>query len=128
MRPATPPLKIQLARALTASRQYPEAEQLYKQLIDKDKTYTQAYTELYNLYLVQHRVDEAEQILKTGAANNPKQVNLLVLLAGLYSNLKRHDDMVAVLNRIKGHAKDFNRALSAGGRFLFPQRGFRPSF
>src|SRR6202044_3681233 len=38
MQPPTPTLTMQLARALAADRQFPEAEQLYKQLIDKDKT------------------------------------------------------------------------------------------
>jgi tetratricopeptide (TPR) repeat protein len=115
----TPTLTMQLARALAADHQYAEAEKLYKQLIDKDKTFTLPYTELYSLYLIQNRVDDAEQILKTGAANNPKQVNLLVLLARFYSNLKRHSDMVAVLDRIKSHVKDFDRAYLLVGDFYF---------
>jgi tetratricopeptide (TPR) repeat protein len=119
MRPPTPTLTMQLARALAADRQYPEAEQLYKQLIDKDKTFILPYTELYSLYLMQNRVADAEQILKAGVANNPKQVNLLVLLAGFYSNLKRHSDMVAVLDRIKSHVKDFDRAYLLVGDFYF---------
>jgi len=119
MKPPTPTLTMKLAQALTADRQYPEAEQLYKQLIDKDKTFTQPYTQLFRLYVVQNRVADAEQILKAGAANNPKQVNLLVLLSGFYSNLKRHSDMVAVLDRIKSHAKDFDRAYLLVGDFYF---------
>ena len=119
IKPPTPNLTIRMARALAADRQYAEAEQLYKQLIDKDKTFVLAYTELYNVYLIQNKIAEAEQILKTGAANNPKQVNFLVLLAGFYSGLKRHDDMVSVLNRIKTHAKDFDRAYLVVGDFYF---------
>jgi tetratricopeptide (TPR) repeat protein len=68
---------------------------------------------------MQNRVADAEQILKAGVANNPKQVNLLVLLAGFYSNLKRHSDMVAVLDRIKSHVKDFDRAYLLVGDFYF---------
>jgi tetratricopeptide (TPR) repeat protein len=119
IKPPTPNLTMQLARALAADRQYPEAEQLYKQLIDKDKTFVQAYTELYNVYLIQNKVGDAEQLLKAGAANNPKQVNFLVLLAGFYSGLKRHDDMVGVLNQIKAHAKDYSRAYLLVGDFYF---------
>jgi tetratricopeptide (TPR) repeat protein len=119
IRPPAPSLTMQLARALAADRQYAEAEQLYKQLIDKDKTLTLGYTELYSVYLVQHRIADAEQILKAGAANNPKQVNLLVLLAGFYSGLKRHAEMVEVLNRIKSHVKDFDRAYLLVGDFYF---------
>jgi len=115
-------ITIQLARALAADQQYPEAEKLYKQLIDKDKTLAVAYTELYNLYRIQNRAGDAEQVLKAGAANNPKQVNFLVLLAGFYSSLKRHDDMVGVLNQIKGHAKDFDRAYLLVGDFYLRNR------
>ncbi len=112
-------LLMQLARALSADKQYAEAEKLYKQLIDKDKTYASAYTELFNVYLVQNKVADAEQILKAGAASNPKQINFLVLLASFYSGLKRHDDMVGVLNQIKGRAKDFDRAYLTVGDFYF---------
>ena len=119
IKPPTPALKMQLARALAASRQYPESEQLYKQLIDQDKTFVLAYTELYSVYVVQNKLEDAEQVLKTGAANNPKQINFLVTLAGYYSSTKRHDDMVAVLNRIKSHAKDFPRAYIVVGDFYF---------
>src|ERR1700722_2819314 len=56
IKPPTPALTMQLARALAANRQYADAEQLYKQLIDKDKTFTQAYSELYSLYLIQKRL------------------------------------------------------------------------
>src|SRR3984885_841291 len=119
LKPPTPSLTMQLARALAANKQYADAEQLYKQLIEKDKTFTSGYTELYKLYLIQRRIPDAEEILKSGAANNPKQVELLAMLAGFYSGLKRHDDMVAVLNRIKSHAKDFDRAYLLVGDFYF---------
>jgi tetratricopeptide (TPR) repeat protein len=115
----TPALKMQMARALAASRQFPEAEQIYKQLIDQDKTFVLAYTELYSVYVVQNKLPEAEQVLKNGAASNPKQVNFLVTLAGFYSSLKRHDEMVGVLNQIKSHAKDFPRAYLVVGDFYF---------
>ena len=119
LKPPTSNLTMQLARALAADRQYAEAEKLYQQLIDKDKTFVLAYTELYSVYLLQNKIADAEQILKTGAANNPKQMNFLVLLASFYSGLKRHEDMVGVLNQIKSHAKDFDRAYLVVGDFYF---------
>ena len=119
IRAPTPALKMQLARALAASRQFPESEQIYKQLIEQDKTFVLAYTELYSVYVVQNKLPEAEQVLKSGAADNPKQVNFLVTLAGFYSSLKRHDEMVGVLNQIKTHAKDFQRAYLVVGDFYF---------
>jgi len=114
-----PALKTQLARALAADRQFPEAEQIYKQLINEDKTYIQAYNELYGVYVLQNKTAEAEQILKTGAANNPKQIAFLVSLASHFARLQRHDDMVATLNQIKGHVRDFDRAYLVVGDFYF---------
>lgn len=112
-------LKMQLARALAGDRQFAEAEQIYQQLIGQDKAYIQAYNELYRIYLLQNKTAQAEEILKTGAANNPKQISFLLTLAGFYSTLQRHDQMVATLNQIKSHAKDFDRAYLVVGDFYF---------
>ena len=114
-----PPLRMQMARALTADREFPEAEQIYQQLIAQNKTLTEAYNELYRLYVIQNKPADAEQVLKKGAANNPKQISFLISLAGFYSGMQRHSDMVATLNQIKGHAKDFDRAYLVVGDFYF---------
>ncbi len=119
VKPPDTPIRMQLARALSADRQFPEAEQIYKQLVAQDKALIQAYNELYGIYLVQHQIADAEQILKTGAAANPKQVAFLVSLASFYSALHRHDEMVATLNQIKGHVKDYDRAYLVVGDFYF---------
>jgi tetratricopeptide (TPR) repeat protein len=119
IKPPGTAIRIQLARALAGDRQFAEAEQIYRQLIDQDKTLIQAYNELYRLDLAQGKTADAEQILKAGAANNPKQLAFLLSLASHYSALKRHDDMVATLNQIKGHAKDFERAYLVVGDFYF---------
>ncbi len=112
-------LKMQLARALTADHQFGEAEQIYKQLIAENKTNIQAYNELYSVYLTQRRTADAEQVLKLGAAGNPKQMSFLVSLASFYASRQRHDEMVAILNQIKGHVKDFDRAYLVVGDFYF---------
>lgn len=114
-----PALRMQLARALAADRQFAEAEQIYKQLISADKTSVAPYNELYGIYLLQNKTAEAEQILKTGAANNPKQMAFLVSLANFYSSRQRHDEMVATLNQIKSHVKDFDRAYLVVGDFYY---------
>ena len=115
----TPALRMQLARALAAERQFGEAETVYKQLISEDKTFVPAYNELYGVYLVENKPSDAEQILKSGLSNNPKQISFLVSLAGFYSGQKRHADMVAVLNQIKAHAKDYDRAYIVVGDFYY---------
>ena len=108
---------MQLARALAAETQYPEAEKLYRSVIEKDKTYQYAYTELYHLLMFQGRPADAEQVLKLGAQNNPKQFGYLTLLAMHYYRQKQLDHMVSVLNQIKSHAKEFAQAYFTVGDF-----------
>jgi len=108
---------MQLARAVGAEGDYAGAEQLYRKVIDKDKNFQYAYTELYKLYMFQNKPDEGEKILKLAAQNNPKQYAFLTALALHYSMLRRRDDMVAVLQQIKSHAKDFEQAYLVVGDF-----------
>jgi tetratricopeptide (TPR) repeat protein len=117
IKPEQQGVTMQLARALTVKAQFPEAEALYRRVIEKDKTNQYAYTELYRMYLFQKKPDEGEKVLKLGYQNNPKQYGFLTLLAIHYSGLGRRDDMVSVLQQIKGHAKDFDQAYLTVGAF-----------
>ena len=108
---------MQLARTLAAETQYSEAEKLYRSVIEKDKTYQYAYTELYRLLMFQGQVADGEQVLKLGAQNNPKQFGYLTLLAMHYYTQKQRDLMVSVLNQIKSHAKEFEQAYFTVGDF-----------
>jgi tetratricopeptide (TPR) repeat protein len=130
-KPGQQGVMMQLARSVSANSNFAEAEQLYKSVIEKDKTFHYAYTELYKLQLFEaaqadrnndaaaakaHR-DQAEQILKAGFQNNPKQYAFLTLLAAHYYGMRRHDDMVAVLGQLKAHAKDYEQAYLNVGDF-----------
>src|ERR1022692_4195625 len=108
---------MQLARTRTAKSDFPAAEAYYRRAIDKDKTFQPSYTELYRLLLYQKRPADAEQILKLGFANNPKQYGFLTLLAMQYYAMQRHDDVVSILNQIKSHAKDYDQAYVMVGDF-----------
>ena len=116
-KPNQPNLRMALARALAASRQFPEAEALYREVLAADKTLTLAYTELYQLYLWQNRLNEAEQTLKTAVANNPKKYVLMTLLAAHYYGLRRCTEMVQVLDRMKAQAKEYPQAFLMAGDF-----------
>ena len=61
--------------------------------------------------------DQGEQILKLGYQNNPKQYAFLSLLATHYYGERRTQDMVAVLNQIKTHAKEYDQAYLTVGDF-----------
>jgi len=124
-------VSMQLARALAAHGQFQESDDIYKRVIAKDKTYQYAYTELYRMYLFQAAVadrankpdvskgfrDQAEQVLKLGYQNNPKQYEFLTLLAWHYYGQHRTDEMVAVLQQIKSHAKEYEQAYLRVGDF-----------
>jgi tetratricopeptide (TPR) repeat protein len=117
IKPGEQGVSMQLARSLIAKGQFDEAEKIYRSVIAKDKIYYFAYVELYKMYLLRRKPDQAEQILKEGYQNNPKQYGFLTLLAMHYYGQRRRDDMVNVLQQIKAHAKDFDQAYLTVGDF-----------
>jgi tetratricopeptide (TPR) repeat protein len=60
---------------------------------------------------------DAEQVLKLGAQNNPKQFGYLTLLAMHYSTQNQREQMVGVLNQIKSHAQEYEQAYLTVGDF-----------
>ena len=117
IKPAQQGVLMQLARALEGKAEFAEAETLFRRVIDKDKTFQPAYTELYRMFLFQNKLAEAEQVLKSASEANPKQFGYLVLLARHYLALGHRDQMIGVLNQIKGHAKEFDQAYLTVGDF-----------
>jgi tetratricopeptide (TPR) repeat protein len=117
IKPGQTGVVMQLAKALEVETQFPEAEKLYRGVIEKDKTLQSAYIELYRLLMFQGRPADAEQVLKMGAQNNPKQFGYLTMLAMHYSQQHQRENMVAVLNEIKSHAKEYESAYQTVGDF-----------
>ena len=117
LKPNSQGVMMQLARSMAAQADYAGAEQMYRKVIDKDKTYQYAYTELYRLFVFQHKPDDGEQVLRLAFQNNPKQYGYLTLLALHFYGQKKRDEMVGVLSQIKSHAKDFDQAYLTVGDF-----------
>jgi tetratricopeptide (TPR) repeat protein len=117
IKPGQQGVSMQLARARAAKADFAEAETIYRRVIDKDKTFQGAYTELYRLFLIQNKPGDAEQVLKLAFVNNPKQFGYLTDLAVHYYRQRRRDDMLNVLNQIKSHAKDYDLAYVTVGEF-----------
>jgi tetratricopeptide (TPR) repeat protein len=117
LKPGQQGVSMQLARSLAAKGDFAGAEALYRRVMEKDKTYQYAYTELYRMFLFQNQPGAAEQVLKAGFANNPKQFGFLTLLAMHYYGVQRRDEMVTVLGQIKSHAKEFDQAYLMVGDF-----------
>ena len=118
-KPNQPPLRMAMARALTASGDYPAAEAVYQSVIAQDKTLTLAYTELYQLFMppFQRKVEDAEKTLKLAVANNPKQYSLLTMLAEHYFRLRRREDVSRVLQTMKSKSSEFQPAYLVAGDF-----------
>jgi tetratricopeptide (TPR) repeat protein len=119
VKPDNVPVLMQIARTHLALGQFGEAEQFYRSSIQKDKTQLQGYMELYRLFLLTRKAEQAEQTLKDAIAANPKEYSLLAVLATHYYGTQRRDDMVRTLNEIKSHAKDYDQAfLTVGDLYL----------
>lgn len=110
-------VQMPLARALAAKGEFAPAEQMYRQILAQDKTLQEGYSELYKLYLYQKRFGDAEQLLKQAFQSNPTQYEYLASLALHYSLQRRNTEMLAVLQQIKSHAKEFENAYMVVGEF-----------
>jgi tetratricopeptide (TPR) repeat protein len=117
IKPGQTAVVMRLATCSILQGNGPEAEALYRQVIDKDKTYVPAYKELYRLYMFESKRDDGEKLLKLAFQNNPKNYVFLSTLAAHYSLENRRQDMTDVLQQIKSHAKDFPRAYQVVGDF-----------
>jgi len=117
VKPGQAGILAQLARSLAAEGDYPGAEQLYRTLIDKHKDADYAYSELYRLLMITAKTQPAEEVLRQGFHNNPKQYGFLSMLAAHYYAGQRRDEMLKVLDEIKSHSKDFEGAYVTVGDF-----------
>ncbi len=117
VKPGEPGVLMQMARCMAARQDAAGAEKLYRQVIAKNKTFKEAYGELYRLYVMQNRTADGEQVLKEAFQNNPKEYSFLSALALHYAQLSRTGDMVNVLQQIKAHAKDYPDAYLVVGDF-----------
>jgi tetratricopeptide (TPR) repeat protein len=110
---------LALAKTLSLYSEVAESEQLYKEILDKDKTQLPAYNELYKLYSAQGKRQEAENILKRAIATHPTDYSLQTLLAAHYFSVNNRPEMTKVLNNLKSHFKDYPEAFMRAGDFYF---------
>jgi len=86
--------------ALLADKQAAVAEKLARDFISREKTVGAIYDRLYYQYMVDKKLDDAEQILKLKTENNPKSSTFLLQLAAHYVIVNRRADMDAVMRRL----------------------------
>jgi len=102
IKPGQTGVVMQMAQVAIGKHKPDEADKIYRQVIDKDKTFQPAYNALYRVeVLMERNMDAGEQTLKLAYRNNPKAYTFLTSLAMQYSYQGRKDDMLKVLQQIK---------------------------
>jgi tetratricopeptide (TPR) repeat protein len=117
IKPGQTAVVMKMAQVAAGKNKPDEADKIYRQIIDRDKTYQPAYNDLYRLQvLVERNLDAGEQTLKLGYRNNPKAYVFLITLAMQYNFQGRKDDMLKLLQQIKS-LKDFPDGYLVVGNF-----------
>ncbi len=124
VKPNDPSLEYIYAQALAASGRLPDAEEVARQSVAKNKTDTRAYDFLFGAYASTKRMPEAENVLKMMADANPKNEAPLVKLAAFYYGTGRRPEMEASLARITSHPADFPMGRLTVGLFFARLRDF----
>lgn len=119
LKPGDTVTMLALAKTLALYSELGEAEQLYKEVLDKDKSQIVAYNELYRLYSVEGKRQDAENILRRAIATHPNDYGLQTLLAAHYFSVNNRPEMTKVLNNLKSHFKEFPDAFLRAGDFYF---------
>jgi tetratricopeptide (TPR) repeat protein len=117
--PNQPSLVMVYFTALVFNNQFPEAEKLAREFIDKNKTDTRMYDLLYVQYARQNNVPAAEALLKLKVANNPTQAKYLVQLAGHYYFVNKRPEMEASLKELSDEKRFAEGHLVAGDFYYF---------
>jgi tetratricopeptide (TPR) repeat protein len=124
VKPFHPPVVLALCQALFSEGQATEAETLAQELIQKQEGFGPIYDLLFAHYMRSNRLDDAENILKAKAANNPKQAGPMLQLAAYYGGVRRQEDMQATLRKLTSNTKDFPNAFRLVGDFYLRLREF----
>jgi tetratricopeptide (TPR) repeat protein len=105
--------------ALVRDKQEAVAEKLARDFISQDKTVAAVYDRLYIQYMIDKRLDDAEQILKLKSENNPKSANYLLQLAAHYIVVNRRPDMETAMRKLSDEKQFPEGHLLAGDFYLF---------
>ncbi len=108
--------------ALVYNNQFPEAEKLAQDFIQKNPTDTRMYDLLYVQYARQNNVPAAEAVLKQKVANNPKEARYLVQLAGHYFFVGKKPEMEAAIKELSDEKRFPEGHLMAGDFYYFRMR------
>ena len=117
LKPGDSVVSLALARVVVLAGETAEAESIYKGLIAKDKKNFAAIYDLYRVMLGTRRFPEAEQVLKTAIADNPKETTLRLQLAQFFYGTNKRVELVDLLSAMKKDLKSFPDAYIQAGDF-----------
>jgi tetratricopeptide (TPR) repeat protein len=115
--PNAPDVVTMLVQTLVREGQGPEAESLARNALPSLKKYGPLYDSLYAYYISTNRPADAEQLLKSKNANNPKQASFVIQLAGHYWRQRNKAEMEAVLQQLLARSTEFSDAPLLVGDF-----------
>jgi tetratricopeptide (TPR) repeat protein len=121
--PSDPDIVLPLVQSLMADGQGAEAEKMGRDLIAKRKDFLPMYDVLYVAYVRSGRINEAEQILKQKADNNP-QPGFILQLAQHYYRAGKTGDMQATLKRLISNPKLYPKGRQQVGKFYATIRDY----
>ncbi len=144
IRPRQPAVVVGLAGMLLGQKNEPEAEKILEDYVANDKSgdvAPPAYLLLMQLYMRQSREGDADRVLaagverlfqvgrRIGKPNDPEADLMATLLANRYRLLKRNDDMLKLIGRIKTQAAGDTAGYSWAAKFYMaindPDTGMR---
>lgn len=111
-------------QSLLKLNRFDDAVALAGQIITQHKDFTPIYGSLYLEYMRRKEPGKAEEVLKQRLANNPKQADAYMALAGHYFATSQRPEMLAVLDRVLSNRAAFPQANILVGDFYFRTRDF----
>jgi tetratricopeptide (TPR) repeat protein len=122
--PSSAPVTTALVQTLADSGQAQEGEKLALALLARRKDYGPIYDALYRVYSNLNRPADAEKVLETRVANNPKNAEYMTQLAAHYARVGKTAEMKTALQRIVGDSKDFHDPELIVGDFYLEQKNY----
>jgi tetratricopeptide (TPR) repeat protein len=117
VKPLEPEVVLPLMQALFQDQRSGEALKLGQETIQKHKDLTTVYSMLYGHYVAANQLEQAESVLKTQIANNPKHAEYVLQLASHYAQLHKDAEADAVVKRMLEHPADFTRTYLLAGAY-----------
>jgi tetratricopeptide (TPR) repeat protein len=89
-----------LGKIRSAQNRLPEAEALFRRVVQIDKADDRGLEELCSVLLLEEKGDEALEIVQNAITNRPTDPDLRVQLARIYVDQKRYSDAAAILQKL----------------------------